>query len=79
MFQRWLFYLSAGFSSSELLESLSDELVVATWLFVALPSVNKKSAIVMQVYLNVPVLNDNINTKQNSQFFLLKFGLWILP
>lgn len=50
MFQRWLFYLSAGFSSSELLESLSDELVVATWLFVALPSANKKSTIVMQVY-----------------------------
>lgn len=30
-------------------------------------------------FINIPVLNDNINTKQNSQFFLLKFGLWILP
>lgn len=28
-------------------------------------------------FTNVPVLNDNINTKQNSQFFLLKFGPWI--
>lgn len=38
-----------------------------------------KSLQLLCKFINVPVLNDNINTKQNSQFFLLKFGLWILP